>query len=600
LGSLCSGKQEAAGQLATGPDYNRLHLALNASRRVLAGPRRSTLELIREAAGSRYGNGSSPQQTKLNLLGMYQDVIAPLLIAKEPRYYAATADQSTRASVRIEQDWLNEQCVHLRLGETARDVVVNALYGTGILEVSLATPCDAAMQAWGITAGEPCVSSIDLDDWAYDIAAKDFRYASWMGYRYDCPVSVAKKMYGRQAADLVESPDEHFNREGDERLRRIFQGSYSAESFEPYVQLWKIYLPRERLIVTLADQFVRDATANGSARPLWEQKYIGPPNGPFYFLKFGTVPGQALARAPMAGLYELHNDENNLLRKGNATLRRLKEVTIYGRNQEHDALAIKKASDGEFVPVDNPDKIKAVVTAGAALDGIFRAAEIYKNLFSYAGGNLEVLGGRSPQTRTVGQEKILNANAGGGIAAMHGEVDKLMTEAGHALLWYAHHHPELVMQSEYKVPGTPGVNRVLYPRGHALRPQRDYAFNVAKYTLDPYSIRHKEPDERLAFIQSVMGLFTPLMPVLAQSGVALDANELIQIFAELGDSPALGRLFTAAPAPGEGMPGGSHERTLPGNTERTYTRQSSTSAPGGAGQAAAEMSPQDFGQGQAA
>jgi hypothetical protein len=92
-----------------------------------------------------------------------------------------------------------------------------------------------------------------------------------------------------------------------------------------------------------------------------------------------------------------------------------------------------------------------------------------------------------------------------------------------------------------------------------------------------------------------------MLPVLAQQGVALDAHNLIDVFAELGDAPELQDLFTAAPPMGDqGPAGGSHERTLPGNTERTYTRNSNPQQPEGADQAAAEASPADFGQTQGA
>jgi hypothetical protein len=96
----------------------------------------------------------------------------------------------------------------------------------------------------------------------------------------------------------------------------------------------------------------------------------------------------------------------------------------------------------------------------------------------------------------------------------------------------------------------------------------------------------------------VLGLLTPMLPVLAQQGVALDAHNLIDVFAELGDAPELSDLFTAAPPMGEQGPVGSHERTLPGNTERTYTRNSNPQPGGTPGQTVAEMSPQDFGAGQ--
>jgi hypothetical protein len=259
---------------------------------------------------------------------------------------------------------------------------------------------------------------------------------------------------------------------------------------------------------------------------------------------------------------------------------------------------MQKANDGEFAGVDNPERIRTIVTAGAALQGLFTAGQVYRDLFNFV-SNVEVTGGRGPQAETATQEKIISAHAGAGIGHMQGEVDKLMTQAGENLLWYAHHHPELLMTSEYKAAGTKGVNRKLYPSGSPHRPRRDWPFDRSKLTVVPYSYRRKSPDERLQFVQGVLGLLTPLLPMLAQQGVALDGNALIQIFSELGDAPELQDLFTAASAAGQQGPQGAHERTLPGQTQRTYTRQSQPQ-PEAPGQAVAEMSPQDFGSQQGA
>jgi hypothetical protein len=238
------------------------------------------------------------------------------------------------------------------------------------------------MMAWGITAGEPVAQAIDLDDFVYDVGAKDFRYASFVGHRYRCPVDVARKMYGRAAADLTAEEPEQYNREGDERIERMFRGTYQVDEFEPHVELWEIYLPRHGLVCVLADQDVTDSEPGRHGEAPVGPEVGRPADRPVPVPEVRHVPGAALAKAPMMDLYEPHVDANNVHRKINNTIRRLKEVTLYARNQEHDALAIKKANDGEFVPVDNPDKIKTYVTAGAAVQGLMLAAGMYKDLFS--------------------------------------------------------------------------------------------------------------------------------------------------------------------------------------------------------------------------
>jgi hypothetical protein len=138
-----------------------------------------------------------------------------------------------------------------------------------------------------------------------------------------------------------------------------------------------------------------------------------------------------LAKAPMMDLYELHIDANNVLRKINNTIRRLKEVTDLRPEPGARRPGDQEGQRRRVRPGRQPGQDQDLVTAGAALQGCScAAAGMYKDLFSYTGGNLEVMGGRSPQAKTATQEKILNANAGAGIDSMHGEVEKLMARPG--------------------------------------------------------------------------------------------------------------------------------------------------------------------------
>lgn len=576
-------------------DYSKLCEAIQKSRQILRWPRQQRFELAREIAGDHFSEGGARRKVKFNLLSLHHTIFTNILVANEPRYIATTFDADIRAAVRTEQDWLNDQCVRMELGETGRACVGDALMATGICQVALATPCDAARLAWGITAGEPIAQPIDLDDWVYGTNAYDFCQTDFMGHRFRCPLDVGKKMYGSKARNLVEEDPAYYNREGDERINRLSNGTYQPEEFEPHVELWQIYLPRHKMIVVLSDQDVVEPDKNGQPQPLWTQPWVGPSWGPYLFLRFQRIPGSALAKAPMMDLLEPHLDANNVHRKVNMMLRDLKELMIYPRGADQDAANMKKASSGDWVPVENPDKIKAVITGGQAIQGMMIAAEQYKSNFDFIGGNLSLIGGRQSQSKTLGQDKILNQNAGGSIQAMHSRVDTFMSKLGESMLWFAHYHPQLVMKSGYSAPGSRGINRRLYPAGDTRGPARDFELHRASLRLDPYSIRHKTPEERLAFIMSVLGQTAPMMPIFQQQGLGLDATKLMDIFSRYGDAPELEELYQAMPPPGDGGKGQSHGRTMPTQTERTYNRNDVSSGQGpGAGQQLAEMSKDAF------
>jgi hypothetical protein len=63
--------------------------------------------------------------------------------------------------------------------------------------------------------------------------------------------------------------------------------------------------------------------------------------------------------------------------------------------------------------------IKTLESGGPTND-LMVMADKYKEMFELVGGNLSVIGGRSTEARTLGQEKILNENAGAGVAALTG------------------------------------------------------------------------------------------------------------------------------------------------------------------------------------
>lgn len=558
-------------------DVTDLCSAIRHSRERLSVVRASRYAIAKECAGNLYARAAD-KPVKVNLLSLFYETFSNLLVANEPRYLLSTADIAFRASVRIEQDWLNEQSARMALGDTGKGLVGDALMGTGICKVALATPCDAAKLAWGITAGEPVTSLIDLDDFVYNTSARTFETAAWLGHFYRCPVSVAKKMYKRRITDNDAEEFELYNESAaDPKIDQLFHGNMQPEEFEKHVELFECWLPRHKVILTLSKKDILEGGRDGAVKPLWTQPWVGHPDGPYVFLTFGRNPGAAIGKAPMMDLYELHCDYNNVHRKVDRTLKNLKENILFRRSNSKDAEELQKANHLDYVPCEDPESIKAISLGGQLVQPLLTAANVIRQLFDFLAGNLSLLRGSAAQSRTATQDKILAQNSGMGVQAMQGKVETAMAKIGERMLWYAHYHPQLVMESEYKVPGHRGANRLLHPPGSPIGPARNFPFSRTKMRLDPYSIRHKTPEERLAFIQGIVGQLMPLMPILAQSGTMLDANALIEIQSELGDEPRLKDIFTVQEPPqaepGQGPAGLPHTRMLPTQTERTYNRR---------------------------
>jgi hypothetical protein len=538
--------------------------------------------LAREVAGHRYAEGGAVRPVKLNLLSLLsQTVIAGSLIAQDPRYLLTATGSAPTSHVRTEQDWLNEQVVRIGLGETLRRVVIDAFYADGICKVALTSPCDAASSAWGVTAGEPGCWPVDFEDWVFDTAASRYGECTFLGHRYRCPLDVAKKMYGSKAKNLAGNyGDRDWNREGDERIGRLTRGYQGFEEFEEHVELWELYLPRHGKVVTLADRDVIEAGPRDKKNVLWEQPWVGAPSGPYLDLGFGLVPGNCLSKAPMMDWFELHMDLNATLRKIDRTVRRLKEVTVYRRANNGDAQALQAASDGDFVPIQDPETMQTIVSAGKALGVLNTMAALYKELFDFA-SNLSLVGGRKSVAPTATQEKIQNANAGAGMAVMQNRVTSFVAKVGESLLHLAHYHPQLTMASDYSDRASGArATRQLHPSsayGQGRTPARDYQMSAMKMLVTPTPSSTSRP--RSGCSSSTRRSPRPCRSCRCWRSRASASTRTCGWTCKpnSGTRRTCGASSRSAPRPAEGQGGGAtetpHDRTLPAQTERTYTRR---------------------------
>src|SRR5205085_8976936 len=91
----------------------------------------------------------------------------------------------------------------------------------------------------------------------------------------------------------------------------------------------EVYLPRHRLVLTLSDDTVTGGAELGAGSDggsLRIQPWLGRDQGPYHILSFGTVPGNAMPKAPVQDLVDLHEAANSAYRKMIRAVGRLKEI----------------------------------------------------------------------------------------------------------------------------------------------------------------------------------------------------------------------------------------------------------------------------------
>lgn len=551
------------------------------ARRALEPFRRNRLHMVRQMTGAHWSEEGAKQRVPVNLLSLYVNIVGRTLIPKNPRGLYATFQREHKPIVKAMQDWANKETERMDLANTLQRVVLDALFSIGICKVALATPADAASFSWNLRAGQPFAERVDLDDFVYDIHARDFSEVTFIGHRYRVPLEVVRDspLYNKKLREsLSASTDPAFNEQGDERIGVMGRGYHASntEEFEKHVDLWEVYCPRHRIVLTFPNDYLSGAVSGGIgslATPLREQGWIGPDEGPYHLLGLGTVPGNAMPKGPIQDLIDLHEHINRLARKLMNQAERQKTIAYARGGATEDGDRTIKANDGDMISLANPENVGTMSWGGPDQTN-FLWLNAMKDVFSWLAGNLDIMGGLSPQSKTATQDKMLNDNSSRTITDMQDRTKGFTSNVFKSLSWFWLHHPYLEMRTKFSLPAMPAFE---VPRQVGPEQRQQLEFEDMDITIAPYSMQLDTPQQKLATIKAVMEqTYAPIAPILAQQGIVPDFNAYLRMVAELSDTPEIAELMTVSEPP-------TTESTtaeppgMPQKTERTYNR---TNTPG--------------------
>lgn len=593
------------------------------ARQVTEKMRWTRVEFTRQYVGAHYSIEGARLPVPVNLLASYVNIVGRKLIANNPRVMLSTFEHQYSPIVATMEDWMNKEIEKLDLAEDLKRWVIDALFSVGFMKVALASPYDAALSNWAVEAGDPYARSIDLDDMVWDVFARKFQDCGYMGHRVRVPLQAVKdsKMFGKNRDTMLEGTENMmFNLQGDERIGMLSRTTLAGdrEEYEDFIDLWEIYVPRHKVIVTLLDSQligsamgVDDATKNGIpyGKALNIQPWLGPAWGPYVVLGMATVPGNAPPKAPLQDLYDLHMHINRNTRKLMRQADRQKEVLFCPSAVGEDGKRAIDANDGEAWNMANPKEL-IKVNFGGPDQRLFEMSNSFRELFSWLSGNLEIMGGLGAQSKTATQDEMLNQNSSASISEMQDRVMTGVSRVVKSMLWFWHHNPRKFMKSKFSLPGMPEISTVR--KVSPLQRQR-IPFEEMDIRVDPCSMVHMTPQMRGAALdQLVMQILTPLMPLMQQQGIQFDVNAYLRKRAKYMDMPDLPEIVSVQdpvvqPGSSSVDDGSNQMGGMPAETTRNYNRRSTggdTSAnrqkqsADGFAQAAAQMN--QGGEGQAA
>jgi hypothetical protein len=327
------------------------------------------------------------------------------------------------------------------------------------------------------------------------------------------------------------------------------------------VDLWDIWLPAENLIVTMS--------CEGMGKPLRVVEYDGEENGPYHLLGFSDVPNNILPLSPAATWYDLHDLANRVFRKLARQAERQKDVLLVTSGAEEDGKKVLRVNDGEAIVTDDPSAAQQAKFGGIDQVSLAFLLQVKDTFFTFA-GNLDAVGGLSPQSRTLGQDEILQANSSQRVQDMQERMINSMKSITKALSWYVWTDPVRSRDVKYRVPGTTvDVNMKWSPE------TREGDYLQYNFDVNPYSMQASTPSIKLQGLSNTMQQFVlPLIEQIQGQGMEVDMNALINLVSKYADMPELKTIFKTSLTPVELLgPQGSEKPRKAATTTRNIVRQ---------------------------
>ncbi|KKN40377.1 hypothetical protein LCGC14_0734290 [marine sediment metagenome] len=523
--------------------FSRLREAWEWSLKKLKTYRENRTNAVREYVGRYYAEDGKQGRVALNKIEQLVGIFSRQLAARRPRALVRTKNRGLKnESLRLELS-LNDLVEIIRLGQTLRDIAVDAIFAMGVAKIGL-----------GVNSADdepqPFVEAVDLDDLVLDLKATRPDQMQFIGNRYRVPLEEAKSSPLFNAGvrkDLQASDGEDHQQQREHEAKRITQGSDFAGNHEyiPHTELWDFWLPFDDVVITMP--------ASMTGKPLRVVEWEGPSNGPYRILSFGRVPGNILGLSPVATLMDLHRVANGTFGKAVDETLALKTVVGFQGGAEADVTRLNNTPDGQSFRMDNPRETQQM-SFGKVHPELVAMATMASEEFSRAAGNLDALGGLQPQSGTLGQDRMLLQSASKRIADMQDDMIQFTAGIMGDLAWYEWNDPLLNRKVSRKL-GDTGISVSM----SLTRENRKGNLDDFDIDIEPYSMQHQSPSTRLGTLMEVYQLFIlPNMQMMAAQGIQVNFPEFLKLISRYTDMTELNDIvmFAGDIQQGQGGTGG--------------------------------------------
>lgn len=549
----------------------KLNTAVRTSFRELDSFRQNRLELVKEFVGTYYSDGGSEREQPVNMLALTLDIYMMHMAGNNPRVLLPTTRTEIMPFLADVEAVVNQELYDMNFASTLRRWIADAFFCIGVIKCGIVDT-----EYVEIIPGEPqpgqdyFAEIVDFDDFVFDTEAKWWDKITFIGdsYKVDYEAVMDDDSYDSKAKELLTPRQrDSFDRYEFERVSEISHGTGSEETnndnnFKPQVRIWDVCLPEEGLIITMPDH--QDVT-----RPFKVVEWDGTQSSPYFCLYFQEVPGNAMPLPPGANLRSLNKTLNTLMRKLVEQAKRQKTVGLFRSGNVDDAEKIRKASDGELIPVEHPDVVNEVSFGGPEQQNL-AFSQLVRDVYSTMAGNLDSLGGLGPQSETFRQDAMIQATVSQKAAKMQTIVVDGTEKIVRELLYRIWTDPINTYQSQRDIPDLDMTVGVQIEPG-----PKPVDFKDIRVKVEPYSMQYRSPRERATEITTLLTQVAfPMLPFLQQQGINLNLQNLFQYLSKYLDLPELNQIFeySAPPVGGLGEDNRRMEQTSSPVSHRTYER----------------------------
>lgn len=486
--------------------------------------------MLKQYANGWYDGGQnmSRRPTPINLIDRGVQIIAPYLVANNPRVQISTRYGASKPGLKQFAIVMELALAHLfeelKLSEkTLRPLIIDSLFGMGITKTGVWAEGEADMGDWVALVGQPYCERVDFNDYIGDFSARHRDEMLFEGNRYRLPLSVITdsglfKNYDRLVPNEIEEAS------SDPKQIVARENAGNSELRES-VELQDFYLPDEKSTITLP-------MSGYGTKILRTVEWEGPNSGPYDVLYYKGFPESIIPIPPVYIWLDIHKTLNTMARKMSDNCEREKSLGIYQIGTEEDAQLIKDAAHGDLLGLANPETIKEITIGGFEPKSMEYLAYL-EHQFAISYSNLYTMGGRGAKAKTLGQEQMMQTNAARSLDDMAEQFHNFTRSIIKKLSFFLWSNPTKQIPVIRSIEGFDVEE--MFSDSTKEGDFWDYSFDV-----DVYSMSSMNPEMKFQKMLQLIGtIIMPLAPLAMQQGEYPDVGQIVRECARYLNIPNL-------------------------------------------------------------